>query len=138
MNIKVGARLNNVNILARDVPRLCTFYAQLLGFQEILSRRTDIYRVLDAGGVELGFNALRAYELLELAARMPQGFAPVTTYATFEVEDTVAVDHLALEAVALGGQIVKAPYVTHYLSRQAVLQDLEGNVFRINAKGSVV
>jgi predicted enzyme related to lactoylglutathione lyase len=124
-------RLAYANILTADPQRLSSFYAQLLGFAEIEAHRSPIYRCLDAGGIELGFNASQAYELLGLADRIPQS-PSTTTYVTFEAASTDEVDEIACRAVALGGKVRKAPYDTYYNARQAVLEDPDGNVFRIN------
>ena len=53
-------------------------------------------------------------------------------YPTFHVDAAELFDALATRAVALGGQILKAPYRTYYDAWQVVLQDPEGNFFRIN------
>ena len=89
------ARLAYANILARDVDALCAFYAGVFGFPEIEGHRSPIYRCLDAGGVELGFNAALAYELLNLRERAPKpGDAkfPLATYLTFELDSVDAID----------------------------------------------
>ncbi|MDB5643598.1 MAG: glyoxalase [Hyphomicrobiales bacterium] len=130
----MSARLAYVNILAGDIVALSGFYARLLGFKEIESHRSPIYRCLDTGGMELGFNAAQAYELLQIADRKPAGRGPVQVYLTFEVESPEAVEALAKSAVEAGARIVKAPYDTYYNARQAVLEDPEGNVFRLNCR----
>lgn len=131
-----SARLAYVNLFSRDPERLSSFYTALFGFSEIVGHRSPIYRCLDAGGIELGFNADKAYDLLGLADRRPQGDRQgnkaVSVYATFELASSAAVDALASRAAELGGEIIKAPYDTYYSARQAVLADPEGNVFRIN------
>jgi len=126
-------RLAYVNLFARDIEALSGFYMALFGFAEIVGHRSPIYRCIDAGGIELGFNAGKAYELLELTRRKPQaGPAPVTAYFTFEASSPAAVDELARRAVALGGAIVKPAYTTYYNAQQVVLTDPEQNVFRVN------
>ncbi len=127
------ARLAYVNLFARDIERLSGFYLTLFGFTEIVGHRSPIYRCIDAGGIELGFNASKAYELLDLSRRQPEGpVSPVTAYFTFEVASVELVDQLAARAVELGGAIVKPPYSTYYNAHQVVLADPEHNVFRIN------
>lgn len=127
------ARLAYVNLFARDIERLSGFYLTLFGFSEIVGHRSPIYRCVDAGGIELGFNASKAYELLELSRRQPEApVSPVTAYFTFEVASVELVDQLAARAVELGGAIVKPPYSTYYNAHQVVLTDPEQNVFRIN------
>lgn len=126
-----AARLANLNLFGTDLARLCGFYAGLFGFAEITARRTTIYRVLDAGGVELGFNAAAVRGLLGFADRQSQGRAPVTAYPTFDVAHADDVNALAQRAVALGGTLVKQAYRTHYGTWQVVLADPEENIFRI-------
>ena len=43
-------------------------------------------------------------------------------------------DAAASKAAGLGGRIVKEPYLTYYNAWQAVLEDVEQNVFRANHK----
>ena len=127
------ARLAYVNLFAQDIEALSGFYIALFGFREMIGHRSPIYRCLDAGGIELGFNAHKAYELLQLSHRMPgQTPGPVSAYFTFEAASTAAVDQLAARAVELGGAVVKVPYTTYYNAHQAVLTDPENNVFRVN------
>ena len=127
------ARLAYLNLFARDVEALSGFYAALLGFAEVEAHRSPIYRCLDAGGLEFGFNAPDAYALLGLADRRPGSARPPTTcYATFEAPSREAVDALAVRAAALGGRALKPPFLTYYNGWQTVLEDPEGNVFRVN------
>ncbi len=129
----MSARLAYANILARDIEILSGFYARLLGFPEIETHRSPIYRCLDANGLELGFNAPKAYDLLCIPDRKPgDAPAPVTAYFTFEVDADDVVDAAAALAPALGGKVLKPPYATYYNAWQCVLEDPEGNVFRIN------
>jgi catechol 2,3-dioxygenase-like lactoylglutathione lyase family enzyme len=130
----MSPRLAYVNILARDIDALSGFYARLLGFSEIEGHRSPIYRCLDAGGMELGFNAAQAYELLQIEDRRPKGRGPVQVYLTFEVGSPEEVGALAATCAELGGRIVKPPYDTYYNARQAVLEDPDGNVFRVNCR----
>ena len=121
-----------VNILARDIDGLSLFYAELFGFPEIEGHRSPIYRCLDAGSVELGFNAPEAYQLLHLAGREPNGAAVVRSYVTIEVKAPEDVEQCASRAVALGGRVLKPAYETYYNAVQCVLEDPEGNVLRVN------
>jgi len=123
-----------VNLLSRDPGAQMAFYAELLGFEEISAWRTPIYRVLDTGGSELGFNAPEARALLDLPAAPPttaEGLLPTTAFATFMLDTPGEVDALAARAPALGGRVLKAPFVTYYKQWQAVLADPEGHVFRL-------
>jgi len=131
---KALPRLAYVNVFARDIESLAGFYSALFGFPEIEGHRSPIYRCLDANGIELGFNASKAFELLSLEAR---GFrdgeaAQVSVYFTVELPHREAIDTAARRAVTLGGRVVKTPYVSYYNAYQAVLEDPERNVFRIN------
>ncbi len=123
--------LSSVNIFARDLDGLVAFYAGLFGLSENLDQRGPIYRSLDGGGTAIGFHAPEAYDLLALGDySAPTG---VRSLLTFEVADHAAVARLTAQAAAAGATLIKAPYDTFYGSRQSVLFDPEGNVFRINA-----
>ena len=81
-----SARMAYANVFAKDVTALSGFYAELLGLPEITSRRSSIYRCLDAGGgLELGFNTDPAYGLLGLDARKAREGDGVSVFFTFEV-----------------------------------------------------
>jgi catechol 2,3-dioxygenase-like lactoylglutathione lyase family enzyme len=125
------ARLAYVNIFAKDIEKLAAFYRDLFGFAEIDAHRSPIYRCLDGGGIEFGFNAPKAYELLGIPER--QGDVVITrAFITIEVDAADMVDSTAERATTLGGRIIKAPYLTYYNARQCVLEDPEGNLFRVN------
>jgi predicted enzyme related to lactoylglutathione lyase len=129
------ARLAYVNLFARDIVALSAFYADLFGFNEIVAHRSPIYRCLDAQGAELGFNAAEAYALLNLETRRPPAVStplPLGAYFTIEMDAADAVDRVAERCLTLGGTVLKAPYLTYYNARQAVLADPEENVFRVN------
>jgi uncharacterized glyoxalase superfamily protein PhnB len=125
-------RLAYVNIFSADPEALAEFYMEVFGFREIESHRSPIYRCIDAGGLELGFNAETAYPLLNLASRQPEGIADVRTCVTLEVGSPEAVDAAVEAALAAGGRTIKPAYNTYYNARQAVMEDPEANVFRIN------
>jgi len=127
-------RLAYANIFSRDIVALSAFYGALFGFEELAVHRSPIYRCLDAGGMELGFNDFKAYDLLGLAARCPGDPlpAPTITYLTFELGSVAEVDARSARAKVLGGTVIKPGYTTYYYSWQAVLSDPEGNVFRLN------
>ena len=123
-----------VNLLSQDVQAQMDFYAGLFGFREIAASRSPIYRVLDTGTSELGFNAPEARALLGLpAAPSPtaDGLHPTGAFATFMLEAPAEVDAAAERAAALGGRVLQAPFVTYYQQWQAVLADPEGHVFRV-------
>jgi len=125
-------RLAYLNILSRDPEKLASFYQALFGFAEIQGHRSPIYRCLDAGGSELGFNAEAAYDLLGISDRHSAEKGPVRVYPTFELPSAEAVHEAARQANDLGGQVIKPPYTTYYNAVQAVLEDPEGNVLRVN------
>ncbi len=127
------AHLSYVNVFARDVVALSGFYQRVFGFPEIEAIRSPIFRGLDTGRSSLGFNALEAYELLQLSAlSQTQG---VKFLLNIDVDSREEVDARVPVAVAAGATLVKAPYDTYYHWYQAVLLDPEGNVFRINFMG---
>ena len=131
-----GARLAYCNVIGDDIEMLSSFYGAVLGFAEIVTHRSPIYRCLDAGGMEFGFNARTAYAMLALADRAAPAagtaIVPVRVYFTFEVVSREAVDAACRAVATNGGRVVKQPYETYYNAWQAVLQDPEGNVFRVN------
>ena len=127
-----AARLAYANIFASDPPALALFYQRVFGFAEITANRSPIFVCLDAGGVELGFNGEKAYGLMGLGERRPTSVAALRTFLTIEVSTPDAIDKAVTAALENGGNLVKAAYDTYYNARQAVMEDPEGNVFRIN------
>lgn len=125
------------NLLCRDIEAQFGFYRQLLGLPEAEQSRSPIYRALETSEFQFGFNAVRAYELLGFVDRKPEGegAVPVVAYATFMVDAPDLVDAAALQATTLGGAAVKGPFATYYGQWQVVLQDPEGNVFRVACLG---
>lgn len=124
------AHLSYVNVFARDVVALSGFYQRVFGFAEIEAIRSPIFRGLDTGKSSLGFNALDAYELLQLSAFSDT--RGIKFLLNIDVDSQAEVDRMVPVAVAAGATLVKPPYVTYYDWYQAVLLDPEGNVFRIN------
>ena len=123
--------LSSVNIFTRNLDALVAFYAELFGLIEKTELRSPIYRALDAGGAMIGFNGFEAYKLLKL-----EDFSEasgVKSLLTFEVSGAEEVARISHEAIQRGAKMIKEPYDTAYGSRQSVLFDPEGNVFRINA-----
>lgn len=123
------------NLFCRDIEAQMHFYGQLLGLTELASRRSPIYRALQTGDTELGFNAMEAYALLNLGGREPAPDSAdiVTGYATFMLDQPSEVDLASFQAKALGGGVIKPPYQTYYGQWQAVLHDPEQRVFRVSA-----
>ena len=127
-----AARLAYANIFARDPSALALFYQRVFGFAEITANRSPIFVCLDAGGIELGFNAEQAYGLMGLGDRKPRTVAALRTFLTIEVSTPDAIDRAVTATLENGGRLVRAAYDTYYNARQAIMEDPEGNVFRIN------
>ena len=119
-----------VNILCADIDRQMAFYQALFGFGEIERSRSPIYRALDTGASELGFNAPPARELLGLPPAAPT--PGVDVFATFVLDTPEAVDNAAARVAAIGGRVIKPPFATYYHQWQSVLADPEGHVFRVS------
>ena len=126
----MAAHLSYVNVFAKDVVALSGFYQRVFGFPEIEAIRSPIFRGLDTGKSSLGFNALDAYELLQLSAFSDT--RGIKFLLNIDVDSQPEVDRMVPVAVEAGATLVKPPYVTYYHWYQAVLLDPEGNVFRIN------
>jgi hypothetical protein len=124
------AHLSYVNVFAKDVVALSGFYQRVFGFPEIESIRSPIFRGLDTGKSSLGFNALEAYELLQLSEFSDT--RGVKFLLNIDVDSRDEVDRRVPIAVEAGATLIKPPYVTYYNWYQSVLLDPEGNVFRIN------
>jgi predicted enzyme related to lactoylglutathione lyase len=125
------AVLSSINIFTRNLDALVEFYAELFDLPEKTELRSPIYRALDAGGTMLSFNGFEAYKLLKL-----DDFSDTTgvkSLLTFDVAGAGDVARISQDAVRRGAKMIKEPYDTAYGSRQSVLFDPEGNVFRINA-----
>jgi predicted enzyme related to lactoylglutathione lyase len=123
--------LSSVNIFAQNLDALVAFYADLFDLAEKTELRSPIYRALDVGGTMIGFNGFEAYKLLKL-----EDFSEtsgVKSLLTFEVAGAGEVARISQESMKRGAKMIKEPYDTAYGSRQSVLFDPEGNVFRINA-----
>ena len=124
------AHLPYVNVFAKDVVALSGFYQKVFGFTEIEAIRSPIFRGLETGKSALGFNALDAYDLLQLSEFSDT--RGVKFLLNIDVDSQDDVDCSVPVALAAGATLVKPPYVTYYGWYQSVLLDPEGNVFRIN------
>jgi predicted enzyme related to lactoylglutathione lyase len=124
------AALSYVNVFARDIVALSQFYIDAFGFTEIEKMRSPIFRGLETGRSNLGFNAQDAYGLLKLDEFSQ--VSGVKFLLNIDVASMAEVDRLTPKAVSLGAKLMKPPYKTYYNWYQAVLLDPEGNVFRIN------
>ena len=122
--------ISHINLFSADIEALSRFYAKVFGFSEVEKYRSPIFRLLDAGGVGLGFNAHAAYELLGIGELADTRGARFLLNVEAGSEDEVR--RLTQAAVEAGASLVKEPYLTYYQRFQAVLQDPEGNVFRVN------
>lgn len=122
--------LSYVNVFARDIVALSQFYMDAFGFTEIEKMRSPIFRGLETGRSNLGFNAQDAYGLLKLDEFSQ--VSGVKFLLNIDVSSAAEVDRLTPKAISLGAKLMKPPYKTYYNWYQAVLLDPEGNVFRIN------
>ncbi|SEQ73778.1 hypothetical protein SAMN04488038_11030 [Solimonas aquatica] len=121
----------SVNLFCQDLDRVFDFYRQLFELEEAVEHRSPIYRALRIAGSDIGFHAPAAVALLNAGALRAQR-PSVAHYPTFHVDRQTEVDALCARALQLGASLLKAPYLTYYRAWQAVLQDPEGNFFRIN------
>ena len=120
-----------VNVFVHDLDGIVAFYTGLLGLKERTEQRSPVYRALDAGGTDIGFNAFDAYKLLKLDSDPPP--TGTSFMLTFDVGAKSEIPRLIGLAQKRGATLVKPAYDTPYGARQAVLRDPEGNVFRVNA-----
>ena len=124
------ATMDYVNVFAQDIEKLAQFYITVFGFEEIEEMRYPIFRAVKAGRVNIGFNALDAYDLLELSAH--KDTSGIKFLLNFTCASKREVDEIAQKAQSLGAVAIKKPYKTYYNWYQAVLLDPEGNCFRVN------
>lgn len=121
----------SINLFCHELDHVFMFYRDLLGLEEAVEHRSPIYRALRIGDSDLGFHAPEAVALLN-ATELRRAVPAVAHYPTFHVDSREQVDALAKRTLQFGGSILKAPYLTYYNAWQVVLQDPEGNMFRIN------
>lgn len=124
------AELSYVNIFAKDIVALSSFYMDVFGFTEIEAIRSPIFRGVATGKSAIGFNALDAYELLKLSDYADT--RGIKFLLNIDVDTPEEVDRMVPVALSKGATLIKEPYKTYYNWYQAVLLDPEGNVFRIN------
>jgi predicted lactoylglutathione lyase len=122
--------LSYVNVFAQDIEALSGFYRELFGFKHIPEIASPIFRGLDTGKSCIGFNAIDAYELLQLEEYADTRGCKFLL--NIDVDSKADVDRLVPIARDMGATLIKAPYETYYHWYQAVLLDPEKNVFRIN------
>ena len=128
--VLAGVSLSVASVVSEEIVELSTFYANVFDLNELAELRTDVFRGLDLGGVVLGFSPPIVYELLKIDAWADA--RGTKQYLTFEASSAAEVERLCGSAVDRGARLLHGPYETTYGSRQAVLADPEGNVFRIN------
>lgn len=123
------------NIFSRDIDRQVEFYKSLLDWREVEEASSPIYRVLEGDGIQLGFNGLRAYELLGFAERKPASddAKSISTAIAFIVDKPETVERVAAEVEKLGGKIVQGPFATYYGHWQLVFEDPERNIARVSS-----
>jgi predicted enzyme related to lactoylglutathione lyase len=125
-----SATLAWVNVFARDLDGLFSFYGDVFGCREIPEVRNSVFRGLSTGRSALGFMARDVYGILQLGGHEDdEGIKVLLNFDVATVED---VDRLTPVAVARGATLVKPAAMTSYGWYQATLLDPEGNVFRIN------
>lgn len=124
------SKLSYVNVFAKDIETLSSFYQKVFSFPEVEEIRSDIFRGLDAGTCCIGFNAPQAYELLHLSEHAQANGCKFLL--NIDVDSPQEVDRMVPLACEAGATLIKPPYTTYYNWYQAVLLDPEGNVFRIN------
>lgn len=121
------------NVFCEDIDKQLAFYRSVLGWHEIQEASSKIYRVLECGGVQIGFNAWKAYDLLGLGQRKRPSRPdfPLATMLSFVVQSPLIVEQIGELVPTLGGRVVQGPFATYYGHWQIVLCDPEGNVARI-------
>ena len=124
------ATMDYVNVFAEDIEKLANFYMTVFGFEEIEEMRYPIFRAVKAGRINIGFNAMDAYDLLELSEH--RDTSGIKFLLNFTCASKREVDQISQRAQDLGAVAIKQPYTTYYNWYQAVLLDPEGNCFRIN------
>ncbi|MCU1378402.1 MAG: Glyoxalase/bleomycin resistance protein/dioxygenase [Acidimicrobiales bacterium] len=117
--------------LCRDHVGLAGFYASAFGWPSIEAVESPIFTALDSGRFAVGFHHDDAHDLLDIGARRDEGGSRM--HLTIEVGTFTDVDAAVEPLVRLGATVVKAPFTTYYDARQVVLEDPEGNLFRISS-----
>ena len=123
------SRMIYVGLLSHNIDGLCRFYRDVFGFDELEGERTEIFRTLDCGNIQLCFHATEAYEILGLSEHTKRG--GIVEMITFDANSQAEVGNLTKRALDRGARLVKGPFVTYYNHYQVVLFDPDGNVFRI-------
>lgn len=119
-------KLGSLNIAVKDLDAAAGFYAGLFGFAEIVTHRSEHFRVLDANGVLFGFNDA-------VSAAPYGGLATGGLILSFDVPAPADVERISKEAVARGAVLTQAPHETNFGAIGAQLVDPEGHAFRVLA-----
>ena len=119
------------SVFCFDHVALAQFYADAFGWTPIPSVESPIFTALDSGRFVVGFHHDDAYELLGVTPRRTERGA--TLHLTLDVGSFADVDAAVEPLRSLGARLVKGPFTTYYEARQAVFEDLEGNLFRISS-----
>ncbi|MBF6593725.1 MAG: VOC family protein [Thermaceae bacterium] len=87
------AKLNNINLIVRDVEQSKGFYTEVLGLSDTPRSHPPDFAVLEAGGVTLS---------LQQASRMGENPEPGNVELSFEVENVAATLQKLREVKAQG------------------------------------
>ena len=121
-----------VTVFARDIQASCNFYQKLFNFPLVPELSTPIFRAVNCGNLTLGFHADEAYDVLDLRDRQRGDSRAVDLLITFDADSKEDVDAKVTAVTALGGSVVKPPFITYYNHYQAVLADIDNTVFRVS------
>ena len=119
-----------VNIFTKDIKKLSKFYIDVFDFEEDKRFSNEIFRGIRTSKTFIGFNALEAYELLDVPDKANTTGAKF--FLNFNTRSMAEVDRLVSRATKRGAKLVKGPYRTYYNWYQAVLLDPEDNLFRVS------
>ncbi|MAC46729.1 MAG: glyoxalase [Oceanospirillum sp.] len=123
--------LSYLNIFSKDIELLSKFYCDIFGLKEIEESRSNYFIGFDTGVSKLGFSSFDAYDLLDIPK--PVNEVKETHHViTFEAKNIQEVDELTEKSVANGAVLLKSPFNTYYGWYQSVLEDIDGNVYRIS------
>lgn len=120
------ATLGSLNLAVKDLDAAIAFYTGLFDFPELPSHRAEHFRLLDAGGLLLGFNDP------SFSARYG-GLTSGGLLLSFDVPSRADVERLSDKAVALGATLKQPPHDAFFGAVEAMFTDLDGHTFRILA-----
>jgi uncharacterized glyoxalase superfamily protein PhnB len=119
-------KIGSLNLAVKDLDAEMAFYADLFGFKELTTHRSEHFRVLDANGVLFGFNDA-------VSAAPYGGLATGGMILSFDVAAPADVERISDQAVARGATLKQAAQETNFGAIGALLIDPEGHAFRILA-----